>query len=96
MIKLDAGNVLMKPSQRKQVMAWLKRAMKLGERLGDFVLSITLRQTGRVFELKASVHDRVGDFACRVRQHDWIDAFRHLARQLATKLHTQRLVRTRA
>ena len=36
MIKLDLGNVLLKPSHRKQLMSWLRRSLRLGERLGDY------------------------------------------------------------
>jgi len=93
MIKLDAGNVLIKPSQRKQLMAWLKRALKLGERLGDFFLNITVRQVGRMVEVRANVQDRAGTFDCRARQHDWHAAFREIARTLATRLHDQKLRR---
>ena len=53
MIKLDSGNVLLKPSQRRQLMAWLRRSLKLGERLGNFVLTISMWRSGRQFELRA-------------------------------------------
>jgi hypothetical protein len=54
MIKLDAGNVLLKPSHRRQLMTALRRCMRIGERLGNFVLSITMRRCGRALELRAS------------------------------------------
>ena len=38
MIKLDAGNVPLKPSHRRQLMTWLKRSLRLGQQLG--VLSV--------------------------------------------------------
>ena len=38
-------------------MTWLKRVQRLGERLGDFVLTITMRRSGRNYEVKAAVHD---------------------------------------
>jgi len=57
MIKLDSGNVLLKPSQRKQLMAWLRRSLKLGQRLGNFVLTITMWRSGRQFELRAEQVD---------------------------------------
>lgn len=93
MIKLDAGNVLLKPSQRRQIATLLRRCVRLGKQLGDFVLSISMRRAGRFFELRASVHDRAGDFACRSRQNNWQDALRELARTLTARLHHQRLQR---
>ena len=93
MIKLDAGNVLLKPSQRRQLMAWLKRALHLGKRLGDFVLHITVRRSGRFFDVNAKVHDRAGDFRCRMRRHELNQAFREMARRVAVRLHDQMLGR---
>ena len=60
MIQLDVGNVLLKPSQRRQLMARLRRCQKLGSRLGNFLLRITFWRTGRQFELRAAVRDRDG------------------------------------
>ena len=51
MIKLEPGNVLLKPSQRKQLMTWLRRSLRLGERLGNFVLTITMQRSGRFYEM---------------------------------------------
>lgn len=93
MIKLDAGNVLLKPSHRRQMMAWLRRSLRLGNRLGDFVMTITLRRIGRVFDVRASVTDACGSFACHSRRHDWRTAVRDLARSLAARLHGQCLRR---
>jgi hypothetical protein len=91
MIKLDAGNVLLKPSHRRQLMAALRRALRLGERLGNFVLTLTLRRAGRAYELRASVSDSLGSFACRARNTHWRDAVRALIRTLTTRLHDQRI-----
>lgn len=93
MVKLDAGNVLLKPSQRRQLMSWLKRAMHLGKRIGDFVLTIKLRRQGRLYDVRATVHDAVGDFHLGSRSSDCRDAFRTLCRQLAVRLHDQALSR---
>jgi hypothetical protein len=93
MIKLHAGNVLLKPSQRKQINSLLRRCVRLGSRLGDFALNIFMRRSGRFYELRAAVHDRLGDFACRSRQNNWQDALRDLARALTQRLHAQRLQR---
>ena len=93
MIKLESQNVLLKPSHRKQLMSWLRRSLRLGERLGDFMLTITLRRVGRLYEVRAAVHDTVGDFGCRTRQRDWRNAFRDLIRTLSHRLHDQCLSR---
>lgn len=91
MIRLDAGNVLLKPSHRRQLMSWLKRALKLGQKLGDFALTITMQRTGRLYVLHARVHDTAGDFACKCRRNDWHDAARDLVRLLVQGLTGQRL-----
>jgi hypothetical protein len=91
MIKLEAGNVLLKPSHRKQLMAWLRRAIRIGSRLGEFNLHITMRRQGRQCEVQARVHDSAGDFVCRSRQHDWRDAMREMIRTIMYRLHMQQL-----
>ncbi len=93
MIKLEAGNVLLKPSQRKQVMAWLKRSLRLGERLGNFMLTLVLHRTGKQVEVQAQVHDSAGDFTCRIRRTDWKNALRDVCRLISVRLHDQRLGR---
>jgi hypothetical protein len=93
MIKLKSGNVLLKPSQRRQITALLRRCVRLGQRLGDFVLNISMRRSGRMYEIRADVQDRAGAFACRARQNNWQDALRELARSLTLRLHDQRLQR---
>lgn len=93
MIELDAGNVLLKPSQRRQMMTRLRRCLKLGSRLGGFVLRITMWRTGRRYELRATVHDRAGDFGCRARRTDWSQAVNDLTRAVAHRLHLQCLAR---
>jgi hypothetical protein len=93
MIKLHAGNVLLKPSQRRQISTLLRRCVRLGKRLGDFAMDIFMRRSGRFYELRAAVHDSVGDFACRTRQNNWQDALRDLARSLTQRLHAQCLSR---
>jgi hypothetical protein len=91
MIRLDSGNVLLKPSHRKQVMAWLRRAIRMGERLGHFILTVSLRRCGKVIEVSANVRDSAGDFAVRIRQHDLHYAMRKMAHALASRLNMQRL-----
>ena len=89
MVKLESGNVVLKPSQKKRLMAWLKRSLRLGQRLGDFVLTITLNRIGRIYHLRATVHDSAGDFHCRSRNPHWRDACRELVRSLSERLHSQ-------
>jgi hypothetical protein len=92
MVKLEPGNCLLKPSQRKQLLSWLKRAVAIGERVGDFLLKITVRRlgTGR-YEMNASVHDAAGDFSLRTRGQTWRDVCRAMVRRLSVRLHAQRL-----
>ena len=94
MIELDLGNVLLKPSQRKQLMSWLRRSLEFGKRIGDFILKISVQRSGRQYEIKAKVHDSAGDFGLRTRQTDWRSAFRDLIRMLTNQLHAQWLSRT--
>ena len=94
MIKLDSGNVLLTPSHRRQLTAWLRRSRRLGERLGNFILTITLRRTGRLYEARAAFtpsgqKSKVQSFDCRARQHDCLNAFRDLIRDLTVRLHDQ-------
>jgi ribosome-associated translation inhibitor RaiA len=93
MIKLAPGNVLLKPAQRRQLMSWLRRAAKMGERVGRFVLTLTLKRTGRMYEAQAHVNDRAGSFDVRERQTDVIAAIRNLVRSLTSQLHLQALAR---
>ena len=93
MIELDLGNVLLKPSQRRQMMARLRRCLKLGSRLSGFLLRITSWKTGRHYELRAAVRDRSGQFGCRVRRTDWAEALHDLIRTLASRLHHECLLR---
>ena len=91
MIKLDSGNVLLKPSHRRQLMTWLRRAIRLGERLGNLVVTLTLQRIGRQYEVRATVHDSAGNFDCRRRDRNWHDAMRDVVMTLTAKIHTQRL-----
>jgi hypothetical protein len=96
MIQLNSGNVLLKPSHRRQLMTWLKRAMKMGERLGHFILNIALHRSGKSVEITASVRDSVGTFDLRTRNHDWKTAARNLIRLLAARLHGQLILQAAA
>jgi hypothetical protein len=101
MIKLDAGNVLLKPSHRRQLMTWLKRALRLAKRLDNFVLAISMQRSGRLVEVKADVSSgnihgmsngnkgAVPAVTFRARQHDWQDAARQIIRTLTSHLHDQ-------
>jgi hypothetical protein len=91
MIQLDSGNVLLKPSLRRQLMARLKRSLKLGERIGNFLLKIRINRVGRAFEVRADVHDSAGNFDFRSRRSDLRSALRDLIRSLAQRLRLQQL-----
>lgn len=91
MFKLDSGNVLLKPTHRKQVMTWLRRTLRLGERLGGLLLTISMKRVGKFYEVSASAKDSAGALTCRARRHEWQDALRDLVRRLTQWLHTQQL-----
>jgi hypothetical protein len=90
MLTLDAGNVLLKPSHRRQLMSWLRRSLKLGQRIGDFALTLSMRRCGRQTEVWAKVTDRVGNFHCHARQSDWRYAVRDVIRSLSIRLADHR------
>jgi hypothetical protein len=89
MIKLDLGNVLLKPSQKKQLMSWLRRTLRLGDRVGNFFLTLRLSRHGRDVDVRANVRDRAGTFNLRARHHTWRAALRRMVRQLSSRLHEQ-------
>ena len=93
MIKLEPGNVLLKPSSRRQFMGWLKRVARLGQRLGNFDLRITLSRVGNQLQAVAACRDRAGQFTCRTRQRDIHYVMRELIRRIMTQLHLQSLQR---
>jgi hypothetical protein len=91
MVKLHAGNCVLKPSQRRQLQSWLRRAIHLGERVGNFVLTITVRRVGHIFAMQANVSDSAGGFDCRCKGQTWRDVCRAMVRMLSSRLHDQRL-----
>jgi hypothetical protein len=91
MLQLDSGNVLLKPSHRRQLLTWLKRAIRMGQRMGDFLLQISMKRVGRSYEVTCTVHDSAGDFSLRMKRHDWRDAMLDLSRMICVRLQGQRL-----
>jgi hypothetical protein len=87
MLKLDSGNVLLKPSNRRQFMSWLKRAMKFVQRMGNPLISITMHRAGRLIEIRADVAQSGSSAAFRARQSDWKHAAREIIRLLTGYLH---------
>ena len=87
MITLDAGNVLLKPTQKKQVLARLKRAIRLGDRIGEFFMTIRMRRTGRHVEMTADVRDRFGNFSMRTKGQNWMDALHEIVRNVFREIH---------
>jgi hypothetical protein len=96
MMELVSRNVSLKPSQRRQINAWLKRSLRLGQQVGSFVMTITIKRTGKMYEVRANVQDQAGTFTCRSRQHGVLDACRRLVHSLNTNLHNQLLQRMAA
>lgn len=93
MVKLESGNVLLKPSHRRQLLGWLKRSLRIGQSLGNFALTIRISRVGNQHEAIAAVHDAAGDFTCRTRKRDWRGALRELVHRLVIQLHNQKLRR---
>ncbi len=93
MIQLTCGNVLLTPSARRHLMSCLRRADRLGQRVGAFTLNLCLKRSGRQFDLRADVRDRAGQFRCHARGTDWRTAVRHMVRDLVAHLHAQVLAR---
>ena len=91
MLQLDSGNVLLKPSHRRQLMTWLKRALRMGQRMGNFLLQISMKRIGRSYEVVVHVRDAAGDFHMRMKRHDWRDAMRDLSRMICVRLQGQRM-----
>lgn len=91
MFRLDSGNVLLKPSHRKQVLAWLRRTLRLGQRVGGLLLTISMKRVGKFYEVSLTAQDSAGSMACRARRHDWQDALRDLVRRTTQWLHGQNL-----
>ena len=92
MIKLDSGNVLLKPSHRRQFTAWVRRLSRLAQHFCNYFLNFSIQRTGRQYELKArftpaKAHSQA--FECRLRQHDYLDGLRELCRQVTDQLHNQ-------
>jgi hypothetical protein len=87
MITLDVGNVLLKPSHRKLLMSRLKRTLRLGDRIGQFAMKLSMRRFNGRIEMTARVHDRYGDFTCRTRGSTWTDAVRDIVRMVQAAVH---------
>ena len=90
MIELRSGNVLLKSSDRRFLGNWLKKVRRLGQRLGDFVMKLSMQRVGRSYEVRATVHDAAGDFQLRSRKGTWEDAVHELMRMLTARLRGQR------
>ena len=90
MVKLDTGNVLLKPSLRRQIMGSFRRSSRLGQRLGEFDLTVQLSRIGNHHEARATVHDRAGDFTCRCKMRDLRSAMRNLVHSVVYRLRHQR------
>ena len=95
MMELVSLNVPLRGVHRKQIMAWLRRSLKLGRQIGNFVLKMTIQRSGKSFEVRAQVSDGAGEFTCRSKG-DLMDACREVTHKLNLQLHKQRLQRKAA
>jgi hypothetical protein len=93
MLTLDSGNVLLKPSHRRQLLSWLRRAIRLGQRVGNFILNISMQRVGKMYEVRVEAQDSRGTISCRTRRHDWRDAMRDLVQRITFWLHEHQLRR---
>jgi ribosome-associated translation inhibitor RaiA len=91
MVQILSGNVLLKPAQKKRILAHLRRSTKLGAQVGDFKLTVSLARTGRHVEAKAKVADRKGAFEVHSRDAHWETAVEGVIRQVHTMVHAQRI-----
>ena len=96
MLTIDTHNVLLKPSQKRQLFASLRRTLRLGQRMGNFALNISMQRHGRQYEVRATVHDSAGDFGCHQRDRDWRTALRQLIKRPSILIHDQYLRRAMA
>ena len=96
MIELESNNVLLKGSTRKQLMGWLKRSLKMAQRLGDFAVKITLQRVGSVYKMTAYVAGAGGPLECHAHGHDLRETCRDLVHRLSERLHEQRVRQTMA
>ncbi len=91
MIELVSRNVSLKPSQRRQINAWLRRPLRIGQRIGNFVMKLTIQRTGNMYVVRADVQDGAGTFTCRARQASVLDACKRVVHAAYAQLHSQRL-----
>ena len=94
-MELVSLNVPLRGVHRKQIMAWLRRPLKVGQQIGSFVLKMTIQRSGKAFEVRAQVRDEAGEFTCRSRG-DLMDACIEVTHKLNLQLHRQRLQRMAA
>ena len=96
MIEFVSRNVSLKPAHRKQIQSWLRRSVRMGQQVGNFVLKIAIQRTGKSYVVRADVKDEAGSFTCRSKEHELMDACREVVLKLKVQLHNQRLARVAA
>lgn len=89
-MELVSLNVPLRGVHRKQIMAWLRRSLKIGQQIGNFVLKMTIQRSGKLVVVRAKVIDGAGEFTCRSRG-ELMDACREVTQKLNLQLHKQRL-----
>lgn len=91
MVELLAGNVLLKPCQKRRVLSHLRRADRLSDRSGDSRLAVSLKRIGRHVEARVRCHNRRGDVECHAKDASWETAIARVVRAVHDKVHAQRL-----
>ena len=91
MVELLAGNVLLKPCQKRRVLSHLRRCDRLGDLIGDSRMAVRLRRVGSRVEARATCHTRLGDCECHAKDLSWETAVARVVRQLHGHVHAQRL-----
>jgi len=89
MIQLNEGNVLLKPSQRKQLLSWLRRSIKYTQRMTRCFMSISMNRCGKQVEVIATIWSGKSPTVFHAKSSDWRDATRHLIHRLSGYLHDQ-------
>lgn len=87
MVQLIAGNVVLKPSQKRRIHAHLKRCVQLGSRLGEFKLVIWIKRVGKSIEARARLIDPAGRFECRSKEQGIVQAVDQLIGSLVNRVH---------
>jgi hypothetical protein len=87
MVQLIAGNVVLKPSQKRRIHAHLRRCIQLGSRLGEFKLVIWINRVGKSIQARARLIDPAGRFECRSKEQGIVQAVDELIGSILSRVH---------